>query len=127
MPSATRGTKRDSSNGSPHSAHAGDPLALTGPFDDGNANCDNHAGAAEEPRMGASEDSDKFQTTGAVLETKMKAMYEALEKAMTSAMAQMQAMQGRENPSPLSHQHQIRSGAPVSQSPGLSTAQTLPR
>ena len=127
MPSVTRGTKKDSSDGSPHSAHAADPLAFAGPFGDSNANGNHSAGAAEEPRMGASEDSDKFQTTGAVLETKMKAMYEALEKAMTSAMAQMQAMQGRENPSPLSHQHQIRPGAPVSQSPGLSTAQTLPR
>ena len=69
MPPVTRGrTKKDSSdssNDSPPSAHAAGPLAIAGPFGDGNANGDNNDGAAEEPRRGASEDPDRPQTTNA--------------------------------------------------------------
>ena len=84
MPSVTRGgTKKDSSDDLPPSARAADPLAIAGPFDDGNANGDHNDGTAE----GASEDPNGPQTTNAILDTTMTAMYEAL-KEMTSTITQ---------------------------------------
>ena len=99
MPSVTRGAKKDSSDGSPHSAHADVPLAIAGTFDDGNANADGAAdhgdpnganiSAAEEPRMGAGEGPGRYGKMGTILETQLKAMEVALEKSLKATIAQM--------------------------------------
>ena len=66
---------------------------MAGPFDDGIVNGD--GGAAEAPRMGTSEDPDGSQTENAILESEVAAMCAALEKAVTSTLAQMPATQDR--------------------------------
>ena len=78
MPSVTHGAAKDSSDGSPHSAHADVPLALAGPFDDGNANFDDpngaNMGAAGGPKMGAAEGPGQAVKIDKILETTLKAV-----------------------------------------------------
>ena len=88
MPSVTRGAAIDSSDGSPHSAHADVPLALAGPFDDGNANFDDPNGAGM--GVGAAEDPGQVLKMDSTSETTLKAMQATLGKAMEATTAQMQ-------------------------------------
>ena len=119
MPSVTRGAKKGSSDGLPHSAHADVPLAVSGPFDDGNANVDGAAdhnskganmSAAEEPRMGAAEDPGRFEKMEKILEKQLKAMKVTLEKALEATISQMQATQAQRDEETRKSQERMTAG-----------------
>ena len=73
------------------------PLSIAGPFHDGNANADGAAdhddpngantSSAEELRMGATEDPDRFEKMEKILETQLKAMEVVLEKVLKAAIS----------------------------------------
>ena len=125
MPSATRGSQKNSArqrfdDGNAHgdggaaeappmgtsedhggsqteiSDHANDPLAIGGPFDDGDTGSDAEALPTETSEDPLSDPRLPQPRLGnAILESQMAAMGAALAEALTSTLAQMQATQDR--------------------------------
>ena len=86
MSTITRGAAKDSSDGTPENSAPAD-VTIAGPFDDGEADFDDHNGAD----MGAAKETGQMVMVGAAEETDQIVKMDAIWQG---SMAKMKAMHG---------------------------------